>query len=89
MKRFAIGLMTGFLLATCIFLPVWKRERNVSWQSGKSSGSIDGRRLAADAIEKEFGRVDSETPYKVLFSVKTTDVVSIETNGVKTVRVIP
>ena len=48
-----------------------------------------GRVEAADALEGEFGRYDGHTPYKVLFSVKATDVISIETNGIRRVRVIP
>jgi hypothetical protein len=89
MKRFALGVLVGLLLASCGFIPLWRWERQAGWQSGKNAGVIEGRFLAADALEKEFGRVDSKATCKVLFSVKTTDVVAIETNGVKTVRVIP
>ena len=44
---------------------------------------------AVDAIQKEFGNYDSHTPYKSLFAVHTSELISIETNGVKTIRVIP
>ena len=55
-----------------------------------SKGRVEFRRglmKAAGALEKEFGRYEGHTPYKVLFSIDRTNAVSIETNGVKTVRV--
>ena len=56
-----------------------------------SKGRIEFRRglmKAADSLEREFGRYDGHTPCKVLFSIDRTNAVSIETNGVKTVRVL-
>lgn len=89
MKKFLLGALVGTLFSAAIFIPVLRWERQLSWQLGVDTGTISGQRLAADALEKEFGNHDGRTPSKVLYSVKTTDVVSIETNGVRTVRVIP
>ena len=44
---------------------------------------------AVDAVQNEFGLYDGHSPYKFLFEVHTSDLISIETNGVKTIRVIP
>jgi hypothetical protein len=40
-------------------------------------------------IQKEFGTYDANKPFKLLFEADASSVVSIETNGVKTIRVIP
>lgn len=79
----------GVLLSTVIFVPLLILERHEKFQFGRNNGIVTGRFEAADALEKEFGRYDGHSPYKVLFSVKTTDVVATETHGVRTVRVIP
>jgi len=65
------------------------KEAHDKFEFGRANGIRAGRFEAADALQKEFGLYDGHSPYKVLFSEKTTDVISIETNGVKTVRVIP
>jgi len=64
-------------------------DRHDSFESGHKSGIVAGHFEVADALQKEFGLYDGHSPYKVLFSEKTTDVISIETNGIKKVRVIP
>ena len=89
MRRFSLGVFFSLVIAAIVFALLLLRERHNKFQFGRSNGIVAGRFEAADALEKEFGRHDGHTPYKVLFSVKTTDVVSTETNGVKTVRVIP
>jgi hypothetical protein len=89
MKKFALGVLVGIVISAVIFVPLLRGERKDKFEFGRTNGIIAGRFEAADVLEKEFGRYDGHAPYKVLFSVKTTDVVSTETNGVKTVRVIP
>jgi hypothetical protein len=89
MKSFVIGLMAGVVLASVIFIPVLRWQRQLSWRLGVTAGTIQGKRFAADALGKEFGQTDGTALSKNIFSVKHTDVVSIETNGIKTVRVIP
>ena len=82
-------MFVGFAISVAVFIPLERSAVRTSWDLGVKSGVIDGKFLAADALEKEFGRYDGKTQYSFLFSVKTTDVISIETNGVRTVRVIP
>ena len=89
MKKFAAGLLLGLLIATAIFLPFLHWQKQISWELGVTTGTIQGKRSAAEALGQEFGQIERATPSKNVFSVKHTDVVSIETNGIKTVRVIP
>jgi hypothetical protein len=89
MKQFAYGVIVGVLLAACVLVPYARLERRISWDAGTITGAIHGGRQAADALEKEFGRWDGVTPSKTIYTVKHTTLVSIETNGVKTIRVCP
>ena len=80
----------GFVCASALFIfVIVPKEAHDKFDFGRTNGIVAGRFEAADALQKEFGLYDGHSPYKVLFSEKTTDVISIETNGVKTVRVIP
>ena len=89
MRKFLLGVLVG-LVSSAICIPgLLISEGRSKFLFGRTNGIVAGRFEAADALEKEFGRHDGKTPYKVLFSVKTTDAVSTVTNGVKTVRVIP
>jgi hypothetical protein len=87
MKRFIAGLAVGLLLgigvSVAVFIPVILSERE------SNHGRLVGYAEAADSLAGEFGLYNGQGAYKRLFSVKTTDVISIETNGVRTVRVIP
>ena len=89
MKKFTLGVFFGLAISAILFVPLLLKDGRDKFQFGLSNGKVAGRQEAADILEKEFGRYDGQVPYKVLFSVKTTDVVSTETNGVRTVRVIP
>ena len=89
MPKFMLGVIVGIALGATVFWPLLLSERHNKFEFGRTNGIVAGRFEAADALEKEFGRYDGRSPYKVLFSVKSTDVISIETNGIKTVRVIP
>jgi hypothetical protein len=89
MKKFSIGIIAGIAMSAAIFVPLLRSERHDKFEFGRKNGINAGLFQAADAIQKELGCYDGHSPYKVLFSVKTTDVVSTETNGVKTIRVIP
>ena len=89
MKKMIIGMIMGAVLATALFVPILIHERNAKFEFGSNCGKIFGLMEAADALDKEFGRYDGKSECKRLFGVKTTDVISIETNGVKTVRIIP
>jgi hypothetical protein len=89
MKKFALGFSAGLAACAVVLVPLLLSERGNKFENGKYHGNIAGRFDAADALGKEFGQYDGHSPYKVLFSVKTTDVISVETNGIKTVRIIP
>ncbi|HTJ00226.1 MAG TPA: hypothetical protein VL527_15195 [Dongiaceae bacterium] len=85
MVKFVLGILVGGLLATLCLVTFISKQ----FAAGLNSGNIAGRLEAANALQQEFGTNVGAAPHRVLFSVKTTDVVVIETNGIKTVRVIP
>jgi hypothetical protein len=89
MKKFAAGFVMGGAVCAVVLVPVLLAERASKFNFGRHHGQIDGRREAAEALGREFGQYDGRSPYKVLFSVKTIEVISVETNGIKTVRIIP
>ncbi len=89
MRKFILGVFVVVAISAIVFVPLLLTERRDKFEFGRKNGIVAGRFEAADALQKEFGPYDGHAPYKVVFSVKTTDVVSTETNGVRTVRVIP
>ena len=89
MKNVIFGLIIGLVLAAVVLVPLLFHEQRVKFNLGRHCGRIEGLNEAADSLDKVFGKYDGKVEYKILFSVKTTSVVSIETNGVKTVRIIP
>jgi len=90
MLKYFITFVVGFICASVLFVfAVLPGENRAGFQYGYGNGITAGRLQAVDAIQKEFGLYDGHGPYKVLLEVHTSDVISIETNGVKTVRVIP
>jgi len=90
MLKFSAIFLAGFICASalCIFV-ILPEENQGQFDYGFTNGVVQGHLEAIDAIQKEFGLYDGHSPYKFLFEAYTSDVVSIETNGVKTVRVIP
>ena len=89
MKDILIGTMIGAIVMAAIFIPLLIYERHAKYKYGREVGKLDGLIEAASAIDEEFGRYDGRGAYKTLFGIKSTDVIAIETNGVKTIRVIP
>jgi ribosomal protein L25 (general stress protein Ctc) len=89
MKKYVIGFIGGIIVSGAIFIPILITELEAKLELGKNNGKIDGLVYSVRELEKEFGAIDSSTEHKRLYSVKTSDVVSVEINGVKTVRVIP
>jgi hypothetical protein len=80
----------GFICATLFFVfLILPGEDRSQFDYGFTNGVVRGRLEAVDAIQKEFGTCDSHISSNRLFGAYTSDVVSIETNGVKTVRVVP
>lgn len=90
MFKYFITFLGGFICAFLLFtLFISPSESRAQYIYGHDVGIVAGRLEAVDAIQKEFGIYDGHTPYKFLFGAHTSDVISIETNGIKTVRVIP
>ena len=82
---FAVGFICASIFFVAVIIPDRDREK---FEFGINTGFTDGLGSAAGKLKSEFGVIDSQSHCKNLFSVKTTDVVSIEIDGVKTVRVI-
>jgi hypothetical protein len=80
------GFICAILLVWFLILP---KEDQSQFDYGFQNGVLQGRMDAVDAVQKEFGFYDGHSPYKFLFEIHTSDLISIETNGVKTIRVIP
>jgi hypothetical protein len=89
MRKFLLGVFVGVVVSAVAFVPLFLSERRDKFNYGRENGMVAGRFRALDALGNEFGWYDRHSPYKVVFSVKGGDVISVETNGVKTVRVIP
>jgi hypothetical protein len=88
--KYLATFFVGFICASALFIfVILPKEAHDKFEFGRTNGIVAGHFEAADALQREFGLYDGHSPYRVLFSEKTTDVISIETNGVKTVRVIP
>ena len=80
----------GFICAAIlVWLVVLPKEQLSRFEYGFKNGELRGQMDVVDAIQKEFEVYDGHTPYKSLFRVHTSELISIETNGVKTIRVIP
>jgi hypothetical protein len=77
--------LVGFIFAIVIL----HKNNQAQFDYGFQNGVLQGRMDAVDAVQKEFGLYDGHSPYKFLFEIHTSDLISIETNGVKTIRVIP
>ncbi len=89
MKKYIIGFIGGVVISAIIFVPILKSEQQAKFKLGINNGKISGLAHSVKELEKEFGLIDSSAKHKRLYSVKTSDVVSVEINGVKTIRVIP
>ena len=82
--------LTGFIIAIALtwfcFLPM---EDQSQFDEGFRNGKLRGQMDVFDSIQKEFGFYDGHGSYKNLFEAHTSDLICLETNGVKTVRIIP
>ncbi len=88
MRGFTIGMLFGAAVATACLVPVIFQQRHDQFASGSRHGRTVALLEVTGILDKEFGRYDGTGKYTRLFSIKTSDVVSTETNGIKTVRVI-
>ena len=89
MIKFFVGFVVGVVLSSTVLLIYVDQQATKKFELGSYHGEIHGLSKAARLLSDEFGDLDSSLSYEVLYSVKTTSVVSTEINGVKTIRVIP
>lgn len=89
MKHFIAGIVCGVCLVLVPFYLLLKSEQKNKFEFGVTTGFTNGLLDAANRLEKEFGTHDSKGEYKRVFSISTSDVIAVEVDGVKTVRVIP
>lgn len=88
--KFIGTFLGGFICASLLFaFPIMPADNRAGFDYGYTNGVVQGHLDAVDAIQKEFGTYDDHLPCKFLFSAYTSDVVSMETNGIKSIRVIP
>ncbi len=89
MKKGILAFVSGFFCCALLSIPIISYLKNSSFEYGKSKGYVDGVLDSAVALEKEFGSIDySDKNFeKVIFSIKTTEVVLVKVNGVKTIKV--
>lgn len=89
MKNIIVGIFFGIFLSSCFYIPLMMYERDAKYELGRANGKIEGLWQAAKSIEQTFGVYDGKSKYSRMFSVKTTDVIVVSDNGVKTIKVIP
>ncbi|MFL1407375.1 hypothetical protein ACJO2E_18680 [Marinobacter sp. M1N3S26] len=85
MKNLAIGVIVGVLVSAAVFYPLLKGEQENKFNFGQSQGFINGQWEAIEALEPFLDQVPPEKEVKILFSVKTSDIVVYEENGVKVI----
>ena len=89
MRRFVLGLVAGSIVSGLLVAVLARWRLAGEFEHGRRLGELDGRPVAIEALRQEFGDVPSDTGGKRLFSLKTSDVVAVVVDGVKTVRVVP
>ena len=89
MNKISIGMFFGIFLASLIYIPIIYLQMDEKYKLGIANGKSQGLIIAANAIEKEFGKYDGKSKYIRLFYVKTKDVIVTSENGNKTIKVIP
>ena len=74
-----------------LFVNGFRSPYHINTQSDEEVTTIKFvfREIEKDLPKKKFGVHEGKGEYKRLISVKTTDVISIETNGVRAVGVVP
>lgn len=88
MKLFAAGFLIGVLCCAAAAAGVGRRLGEEQQAVGRKQGELDGIAQAVKMLRDEFGTIDSAAG-RPLFSLKTSSVVVIEVDGVRTVRVVP
>jgi 4-amino-4-deoxy-L-arabinose transferase-like glycosyltransferase len=84
-KNLVIGLVVGVLVSAAVFYPLLKHEQKNQFNIGQSHGFVTGQWQAIEALEPYLNQVPPGQEVNILFSVKTSDIVVYEENGVKVI----
>jgi hypothetical protein len=84
-KNLTIGVIIGVLLSAAMFYPLLKYEQKNKFDFGQYHGFLNGQWSAIESLEPFLHEPPPETEVEILFSVKTSDVVVYEKNGVKVI----
>ena len=86
-----IGIFFGGFICACLLFVfvILPKEDKGQLDNGFTNGEQRGQMDVVDIISKEFGFYGGHGSYNVLLDVKERDLISFETNGVKTVSVGP
>ena len=88
MKKYILGFVAGISFSSMLFYPLLKNQQEEKYKLGVNNGIVQGLVISVKALESEFGSTESKNATKRLYSVKTSDVVTIKENGVNTVRIV-
>jgi hypothetical protein len=85
-KLFSIALVAiSFVL---IIIYVYKSTKDNWYHQGLNAGHISARYEIINALKIDFTKISSHKKYKVIFTLKTTEVVIYKKNNIKTVGII-
>jgi len=89
MKKSVIAFISGMIFCLLLTVPVFYFALTGTAEQEKGNGFREGSLFVVKALEKEFGSI----PYsdknfdKVIVSIKTNEIVTINKNGVKTIKI--
>ncbi len=88
MTKYFLSIVIGITISSAVYLPILFTEQARKFELGLKHGFINGKHYAAEKLKSEMKSPQKGVQYKVIYSVKTTDVVVYKTNGIKTIGVI-
>ncbi len=87
MKNLVVGVIIGILVSAAVFYSLLKLEQKNKFNLGQSHGFIAGQWKAIEMLEPYLNQVSPGQEVTILFSVKTSDIVVYEENGVKIIGI--
>ena len=89
LSKNVIILMIGIIIGVGVTIPMIFSVKKDAFEHGKGIGYVEGVQFAIKSLESEFGSISYESKnYKnVIFAIKTQEVVAVDINGIKTVKV--
>lgn len=88
-KRTILAFVGGCLLASAILIPVAYFLQLAKYEYGRDQGVADALEYSIKELSQEFGGINPEQSFETLYSYKSNQVVIVDVDGVKTVRVGP